>query len=360
MQDGDVQGLRDAGYELLEGSRIHEIGYVPPQNDVAAGKELLERRVHAEDVQFIVEQENAVGCGAEDLVRASFRETSHVGDAHLGFRHAENHGDGLFPAAVVTAGPAVELLFGVLLAGACQDLLDLLFRNVARRWAAVVPGEGGLQEIAFDGVGSDRDGRAFRSVFDDLLPAFEEVLAGVYAGTVDAPLAAEQGFDEGVPRVFSDTVQEFANALGAVDAQKAEVQSVVVEAGRLDETTGQRVQLRIVDRFFVEVALLAHGQVNVLLLKPGVEFLEGEDAIHDAGNVRPVQFRFFGHTGADEDDLGVLAEFFFEEPGVRHHRGCDGEQVVDELGFVLLDVVYQGGTRRGYVGLCRIRFGEPL
>jgi hypothetical protein len=63
VQDGDVHGLRDAGYELLEGSRVHEIGYVPPQNDVAAGKELLNAGFMPWMFSSSSEQENAVGRG---------------------------------------------------------------------------------------------------------------------------------------------------------------------------------------------------------------------------------------------------------------------------------------------------------
>ncbi len=85
-----------------------------------------------QDVQVLVQDDDAVGTGLDDPVGPLLGQSAHVGHAHLGFSHLANYRDRLLPAGGIPAGAAVELVLGILLARLREDLADLFFRHVAR------------------------------------------------------------------------------------------------------------------------------------------------------------------------------------------------------------------------------------
>ena len=117
---------------LAEDIRLHQaddvvsqdILFIPhPEEPAGLGVDLLY-------FQVIVEHQDAVGGVGHHRIGKSFRLFHHVGQAHGLLRLAPDHRRRLFPAGIVAAAAAVELILRRGLSHLGQNIFDLRFRGL--------------------------------------------------------------------------------------------------------------------------------------------------------------------------------------------------------------------------------------
>ena len=269
-----------------------------------------------------------------------------VGQAHLDLGEALPDGHGVVAAGVVAAGAAVELVGGVVLVHAREDLAQLLRRWACRRSAgrrARRCARGRRRRLApwrrprplrrsWRGAW-----RASRLTCERRLNTGSLVAE---AGAHDAALAAEdvQQARLGVAVLeVGDRLDEVAAPVGAHDVAG---QQVLAELGRLQHAAGDGEEAPRLPCGGSKSSSAAAAAARPGRAPPSMraQLHVGEHRVHLAVELLVVRLALLGDAGPDEDDLEVGPVLGVQHAGRGDHGRDDGRQPVEQVGMVLAHV----------------------
>ena len=290
-----------------------------------------------------------------------------VRQTHLRAGQSRVESTGVLQAGVVAAGTAVELVLGLELAHAMEDLLQFFRRGgVAQRLLLVdiiVAREidVGVALLRFlDGAQLlvCEVGDAVAGVVADAGASLEHGAVAGHARTGVAALAGKhvQQARVGVGDVeLADGVDEFVSPVGHDDLT---AQQVLLHLGCLQQSSGDGKdhpdpavwgieQTLILERFGFDATLLEHVP-QLGERQHRLDLLVGEV---DGGPL-------LGHARSDEDHSEVLPQLVAEHPGHGDHGGDQWSEIGHELGMVLAHERDHRRTRGGDVALVGVPFEQ--
>ncbi|MPM30375.1 hypothetical protein SDC9_76923 [bioreactor metagenome] len=310
-----------------------------------------EMAVGFEDIEIFIDDDHARGNVLDQRVAGAFKIPAQEVVAHRALRLAGDQGAGEFPAAVVTAGAAVEFVGFVEFADAGERFQQRRF--VGRRRC------GRRREIAPADIHRHVAAETAAVAAD---PAGGEQRGGVggvfgHGRTVDAAAGTGQRFDEKLARrqrrggEFGQHGTELGQAgNGNVTDWASDIAQGVVHAAF------DGVDAAFFGRAEDERRLVGRIDFDVALSQQRGQRRKGDGEIKYAGI--GVGLGFLGGAGTEENDPDAVAVGLAQEFGMSHHRRIEGYDRRSPLGQVFADIIDRRRTGAGNMDAVGTGFQE--